>query len=67
MVHGYQPESAKWYNQTWLVLLLCLAVFPLGFYGVWKSRTIPPAVKAFLVGTSAYLIYRLAQVVTGPF
>lgn len=67
MVHGYRPESAKWYNQPWLVLLLCLMAFSLGFYGLWKSRTFPLPVKAILVGASTYLLYRLVQAVTGLF
>lgn len=64
MVHSYQPESAKLYNQTWLVLLLCLVVFPLGLYGLWKSKAIQPRVKLVLVGASAHLLYKVAIVVT---
>ncbi|WP_375434941.1 hypothetical protein [uncultured Hymenobacter sp.] len=52
MAPGYRPEAAKWDSQTWLVVLY-LAVFPLDFYGLWKSRAIPPSVKAVLVGASA--------------
>lgn len=63
MVPGYQPESTKWYNQLWLVLLLCLLVPPLGLYGLWKSRVIPPLVKALLVGGLTYLLYALAKAV----
>ncbi|MDF7810942.1 hypothetical protein [Hymenobacter sp. YC55] len=67
MAHGYRPESAKWHNQTWLVLLLCLVVFPLGFYGLWKSKTIPPLVKAILVGACGYLLFTLVRAVVGHY
>src|SRR5262245_45065083 len=26
-----------WYNKTWLVILLCLFVFPVGLFALWKS------------------------------
>lgn len=62
MGNGYQPESTRWYNKTWLVLLLCLFVFPLGLVGLWKSRTIPPLLKAVVVGMLAYVLYQVAIV-----
>lgn len=67
MAPGYRPESARWYNQTCLVLLLCVLVLPLGCYGLWQSRMIPPPVKAFLVGVSIYLHYILARAVLNSF
>ena len=63
MRSGYRPPSTRWYNQPALVLLLCALVLPLGLYGLWKSRVIPPLVKALLVGSLLYLLYVLAQAV----
>ena len=62
MGNGYQPESTKWYNQTWLVLVLCLVCAPIGLVGLWKCRTISPLRKAMIVGLLSYLIYKLAVV-----
>jgi hypothetical protein len=59
MVNGYRPESTRWYNKTWLVLLLCLLFFPVGFYGLWKSRRLPSPLKAMIVGCMGYLLYRI--------
>lgn len=32
------PEP--WYNQTWLVVLLCIAFFPIGLYALWKNENV---------------------------
>lgn len=29
--------SAQWYDKTWLVIFLCVFVFPVGLYALWKS------------------------------
>jgi hypothetical protein len=38
----------KWYDKTWLVVLLCLLIVPVGIYGVWKSETRPQGTKIIL-------------------
>ncbi|UOQ69527.1 hypothetical protein [Hymenobacter volaticus] len=57
---GYRPPSAQWYNQPALVLLLCVLVLPVGLYGLWKSTTILPPIKAIVLGCLMYLLYHLA-------
>src|SRR5690554_3121240 len=32
--------KSKWYDKTWLVILLCIIFFPVGIYGLWKSQSI---------------------------
>jgi hypothetical protein len=66
MANGYRPESTRWYNQVWLVLLLCVLFFPVGCYGLWKSNTIPTPIKAMIVGCFAYLFYRYASILQIP-
>ncbi|TXK52336.1 hypothetical protein FVR03_01080 [Pontibacter qinzhouensis] len=34
------PIQNKWYNKTWLVILLLLFIFPVGIYALWKSERI---------------------------
>jgi len=35
-----QPQKTGWYEKTWLVIILCLLVFPVGLYALWKNSTI---------------------------
>jgi len=42
---------AKWYDRTWLVVVLCIVFFPVGLYALWKSNTIGKTGK--LAGTAA--------------
>lgn len=30
----------KWYDKTWLVIILCIIFFPVGLFGLWKSSKI---------------------------
>lgn len=30
----------KWYNKTWLVIVLCIFFFPVGLYALWKNDVI---------------------------
>jgi hypothetical protein len=32
-----EGTAVKWYDKTWLVIVLWLIVFPVGLYGLWKS------------------------------
>jgi hypothetical protein len=38
----------KWYNKNWLVLVLCLFVFPVGLYALWKNESIPKSGKIII-------------------
>ncbi|HMN07127.1 MAG TPA: hypothetical protein PKD45_15535 [Flavobacteriales bacterium] len=35
-----ETQTKKWYDRTWLVVLLCIFFFPVGLYAIWKSRRI---------------------------
>ncbi|MBO0933844.1 tetratricopeptide repeat protein [Fibrella aquatilis] len=35
----------KWYDRTWLMIMLSLFVFPFGLYGLWKNRRLHKAWK----------------------
>jgi hypothetical protein len=30
----------KWYDNTWLVILICIVFFPVGLYALWKNQSI---------------------------
>lgn len=48
------PTQNKWYNKTWLVVILCILFFPVGLYALWKnihiSRTWKIIVTVFFAG-----------------
>lgn len=35
-----ETQGTKWYDRTWLVILLCITIFPVGLYALWKNRSI---------------------------
>jgi len=43
--------TSKWYNKTWLVILLCFLFLPIGLYALWKSDRIAMGWK---IGVSAF-------------
>lgn len=32
--------QSKWYDKTWLVVVLCIFFFPVGLYALWKNQSI---------------------------
>jgi hypothetical protein len=44
------PTPRKWYDRTWLVVVLCIFLFPVGLYALWKSNVIGQTGK--LIGTA---------------
>jgi hypothetical protein len=50
-------SNDQWYNKTWLVILLCLFVFPVGLYALWKSEKIPKGWKIGLTVLFGLLVY----------
>ncbi|MDD2797015.1 MAG: hypothetical protein PHV20_00325 [Bacteroidales bacterium] len=43
----------KWYKRIWLVIILCILVYPLGIYGLWKTgsmKTFWKVVIAIVLG-----------------
>jgi|GEM_PF-2397762 len=39
----------QWYDKTWLVIVLCLFIFPIGLYALWKSQKFTKGWK--IIGT----------------
>jgi K+ transporter len=33
-------KQSKWYDKTWLVIILCIIFFPVGLYALWKNSSI---------------------------
>lgn len=33
-------KDKKWYDKTWLVVILCIFFFPVGLYALWKNHSI---------------------------
>jgi hypothetical protein len=42
METNYSPENneQKWYDKTWVVVILCIFFFPVGLYALWKNSSI---------------------------
>ncbi len=38
MTTAIAPAPEQWYDKTWLVIVLCIFVFPVGLYALWKSE-----------------------------
>lgn len=45
----------EWYNQKWLVVLLCVVFFPVGLYALWKSEAITRGWKFGVLSLMALL------------
>lgn len=41
----------KWYDKTWVVILLCILFFPVGLYALWKNATIS---KGWKIGVTTF-------------
>ena len=58
MTNSPKP-SEQWYNKTWLVIFLCLFVFPVGLYALWKSSKISKGWKfagTLIIGVLAIIV-----------
>lgn len=38
--YSSEKNEKKWYDNTWVVVLLCIFFFPVGLYALWKNSTI---------------------------
>jgi hypothetical protein len=47
-----QTNRPKWYDKIWLVITLCIIVFPLGLYALWKNQSIS---KGWKIGVTVVL------------
>lgn len=34
------PNLNAWYEKTWLIIILCIIIFPIGLYALWKNSSI---------------------------
>lgn len=50
MENNSTPEQ-KWYDKTWLVVVLCIFFFPVGLYALWKNASIA---KGWKIGVTAF-------------
>jgi len=52
----------KWYDKTWLVVLLCFVFFPVGIYGLWKNNYLSNDWKIIIsVLIGVWLYYNVYQ------
>lgn len=47
-----ETHSNNWYEKTWLVVILCIIIFPVGFYALWKNSAIS---KSWKIGVTAVI------------
>lgn len=52
MEHNSTSEQ-KWYNKTWIVIILCIVFFPLGLYALWKNASLGVGWK---IGVTAFIV-----------
>ncbi len=45
-------SEPKWYDKTWLVVILCIVLFPVGLYAIWMSNTIA---KGWKIGYTIFV------------
>lgn len=46
----------KWYDKTWLVILLCIIFFPIGIYALWKNQSISKGWKIGITTLIAIIV-----------
>jgi|688.fasta_scaffold630827_2 hypothetical protein len=44
--------QSKWYDKTWLVIVLCIIFFPVGLYALWKNQSIS---KGWKIGVTVLI------------
>jgi hypothetical protein len=55
-----QTTQSKWYDKTWLVIVLCIIFFPVGLYAIWKNQSISKGWKIGVTVVIALIV--LAQI-----
>jgi hypothetical protein len=55
-----QTTQSKWYDKTWLVIVLCIIFFPVGLYALWKNQSISKGWKIGVTVVIALIV--LAQI-----
>ena len=46
-------KQSKWYDKTWLVIILCVIFFPVGLYALWKNSSIS---KGWKIGVTIVIV-----------
>lgn len=46
-ISNSSDKNEAWYQKTWLVVLLCILIFPIGLYALWKNSKIKKGWKIF--------------------
>lgn len=49
-------NQSKWYNKTWLVIILCIMFFPVGLYALWKNQSISKGWKTGITVIIALIV-----------
>ena len=52
--------QSKWYDKSWLVIILCIIFFPVGLYGLWKNQSFSKGWKIGVTLVIALIV--LAQI-----
>lgn len=52
-----QPASSGWYEKTWVVIILCLLIFPVGLYALWKNSRINKSWKIAITIFIAIIVF----------
>lgn len=63
MITTVNSIKRKWYDYPFLVLLLYFLFFPVGLYGLWKSRKIAKGLK--IAGTAFWALL-LILIIAAP-
>ena len=48
--------KSKWYDKNWLVYVLCIVFFPVGFYGLYKNSSISQGWKVGITITISLIV-----------
>lgn len=48
--------TSKWYDKTWLVIVLCIIFFPVGLYALWKNQSIAKGWKIGITVVIALIV-----------
>lgn len=48
--------QSKWYDKTWLVIVLCIIFFPVGLYALWKNQSIAKGWKIGITVVIALIV-----------
>lgn len=50
MVNEQKTQGQRWYDKTWVVVVLLILFFPVGLYATWKNTRYKTRTKAIITG-----------------